>query len=210
MDDGVLLIGGGLDSVTVLVELCQRGYRPDLLHVDYGQKAAVKESQAIRYFANKYHVELHQMSIELSGIAEADILIGTPIGRMPTDNKLEGRNIILIGLAATLACTLGRRSVYVGYHKEPKEAPFPDATGATLTAMGEVLQTAYGTRLELSAPLWDKSRTEILRHARSIDKEIETKAWTCYENGGQDGVECGKCTHCIQKKQMQEELACVA
>lgn len=204
--DGVLLIGGGIDSTTLMVHLVREGKKVHVLHVDYGQKAIGGEYDAIYYFTEKYKVPFHKTLCRLDDIAQAAILKNSPMGLKHVDNRLEGRNVILVGLAATLAHSLGSACVWTGFHKEPEDRPFPDATIEARDAMRLVLATAYGTPMRLQAPFWNKTRLEIFKYARELDPEIETRSYTCYEVP-LVGRECGKCTHCQQKAEMQKELA---
>lgn len=205
MSAGVILMGGGIDSTSLLVWL--RHSSPALslsaFHVNYGQKAFWSESRAVDYFCKKYEVPVREMEVDLRSIASSSILKGHSTGVKQEDNKLEGRNIILIALAATWASKIGAEKVFVGFHKEPDNAPFPDATLQTYANMYIVLRTAYRPELFLEAPFTKKTRLEVFKAGLLLDEEIETKSFTCYEEGE---VECGVCTHCVTKAVMLKQL----
>lgn len=205
----VVLMGGGIDSTTLLVWLKKNKPAIELtaFHVDYGQKAYESESGSVDYFCNKYDVPLEFMDCDLRFVANSAILRGTLLGKTQTENKLEGRNVILISLAATFARTIGADSIYLGFHKEPKEAPFPDATMHTVELMRDVLAYSYGQPpIAVVAPFSDLSRLEVFKKGLELDPEIETETFTCYED---EGEECGVCVHCQTKKEMLEQLKCV-
>src|SRR6266704_5001545 len=202
---GVILLGGGIDSTSLLVWL--RKLSPELplngFHVDYGQKAFAAEEKSNEYFCKKYAVLLKSTQMFLQNIAEASILRGALIGKTQQENKLEGRNIILIALAATYASTIGADKVFVGFHKEAEDAPFPDATWNTYECMGRVLTTSYRPKIFLEAPFRHYSRLEVFKNGLTLDEEIATKTFTCYEGGEK---ECGVCVHCKNKTKMMEQI----
>jgi 7-cyano-7-deazaguanine synthase len=202
---GVILLSGGIDSTSLLVWLLRR--HPDdiltALHIDYGQKAFDSEARANEYFCGKYGVPLKTIATDLRNIAFSNILQGSEVATKQEQNRLEGRNIILISLAATWASTTRATDIFIGYHKEPPNAPFPDATLAAYQNMDIVLRTAYRPELHLLAPFAKLSRLEVFKTGLYRDNEIGTKTFTCYEGGVE---ECGECIHCSTKKQMLVEL----
>lgn len=202
---GVILLGGGIDSTSLLVWL--RKTSPELalsaLHVNYGQKAFDSECHANYYFCTKYDVSLKHTRVQLGDIASSSILLGADMGREQIENRLEGRNITLISLAATYASTIGADRVFVGFHKEPTEAPFPDATFTAYANMYIVLRTAYKPALFLEAPFIKKTRLEVFETGLLLDYEIATKTFTCYEGGIE---ECGVCVHCQTKAAMVAKI----
>lgn len=206
---GILLTGGGVDSTALLVWL--RKLKPEerltALHVDYGQKAVLGEKNSVSYFCKKYEVPVTYATISLELLAKAAILRGEKIGALEAQNCLDGRNVVLMGMAAIYAATLQVGTVYVGFHREPEDGNFPDATEQALSAMQEVIEKAYVWRVRLEAPLQRFSRLEILRVGIAMDAEIADKSFTCYEAGEK---ECGKCVHCQKKAWMLGRLACAA
>lgn len=198
----VMLTGGGIDS-SVLLVWAKKQYDVHLLHVDYGQKALAGERASVEYFAKKYDVPIKTLNIELNRIASASIMRGKALGSMQVENKLEGRNVILLGLAATYAATIDAQQIQVGYHAEPENAPFPDATLETLKAMEAVIKVAYDSYIEISAPFGGFTRDEIFKLGLELDPETITKSFTCYEGGRK---ECGMCVHCKTKKEILARL----
>lgn len=196
---GVLLAGGGLDSTALLCWLANERKDIEVMHVDYGQKAWYAERTAVEYFAGKYDFLVKSVKCDLTQVGSAAILRDQPMATEHTANKLEGRNTILIGLALTYAASRGMDTVYVGFHKEPEDAPFPDAAEGFLYLMCEVANIGYRPRMAVVAPFLHKTRLEVFKLGKTLDDEFVTRSRTCYE--GRVG-ECGQCTHCQQKKEM--------
>lgn len=197
--DGVLLAGGGLDSTALLCWLASQRKDIEVMHVDYGQKAWYAELLAVQHFADKYDFLVKQVKCDLTQVGSSAILRDQPMATAHTDNKLEGRNVILIGLALTYAASRGMDTVFVGFHSEPEAAPFPDATKKFLDYMDTVAQFGYSPPMQLLAPFFGHTRLEIFKLGKTLDDEFEKRSRTCYE--GRIG-ECGQCTHCLQKKEM--------
>lgn len=205
MKPGVLLAGGGLDSTALLIWLAKQNVKIEAMHVDYGQKAWYSEHLAVEYFAEKYKLgRVKYVKCDLSQIGMASILRGSEMGAKATDNRLEGRNIVLMAMAATYAMTRGVDRVYVGFHKEPNEQPFPDATVSALEAMNVVGGYGYSTPIYFEAPFYQKTRLEIFQSGKYLDEDFVARSYTCYEGRIN---ECGKCVHCLQKQEMMRLCA---
>lgn len=197
---GVILLGGGLDSTALLLHLVKEKKQTVTgFFVLYGQLADKLELKAINYWCDKLEVPVKVFNLPLGTIADSAILRN---GK-PGTNKLEGRNVILTMAAATYAATIGAEELYLGYHKEPENAPFPDATEEAAKAMQTVLDVAYKHRIRLLAPFKHLSRTEIFRMGFALDEGIIDHTHTCY-NAVEGG--CGNCVHCRQRMTMINNL----
>lgn len=194
----LILLGGGLDSITLLLWLKAHGRDVRGIFFSYGQIATTEEYRAIVHFCTKLKVGFQYFEVPLYKIAHSAILDRTEKG-----NKLEGRNAVFVMLAATYAATIGCDEIHIGFHREPLNAPFPDATVHALQAMNGVLEAAYNSSLTLCAPFAHKSRSDILRIGYELDPEILTKSHTCYLDvrGG-----CGECVHCKQREVLIQNL----
>ena len=200
MEPTLLLMSGGLDSTSLMLHLLHRKESLVLFHVDYGQKAFIAEMTSVSYFAKKYKIPVKWASVDVSQLGvHASVLKNTPVGKKQEENKLDGRNILLVAMAAMFASASGIRKIVVGFHKEPSTAPFPDATFETWQALGNVLETAFRPAIEIEAPFWSCSRLEILKFGINLDGELVKKTFTCYESGPD---ECGVCVHCLAKRDM--------
>jgi len=205
----LILLGGGLDSITLMVKLRKDFPQSPLtaLHVDYGQKAIDGERVACRYFCKKYSVELFEGSMDLSLFSGAAILQHTPMGSTRKSNCLEMRNVALVSYASVLVASYDGVGglIYLGFHKE-LDNTFMDATTDWLDPMSKALHLASMVTVGIRTPFDNMTREDIILVAKETDSEILTKSYTCYEAPDEQGRECGKCIHCIKKKQMLEGL----
>jgi 7-cyano-7-deazaguanine synthase in queuosine biosynthesis len=202
------LFGGGLDSVALFYFLLSQSSNFKILHVDYGQKAVIGEKQSTKYFSTKYGIEPLWITISnLEGyITGTSILKGGPesLGNskgMTEMNRLENRNSVLLSIAVMLVASNGGGRIFVAFHREPEDAPFPDATKGFLTTFKHSVSTSTRARIEVRAPFQETNwtRDRIFDYGyRKGGKEFLDMSFTCYESVTTE--ECGVCAHCILKK----------
>ena len=196
----IVLYGGGLDSTVLALSLAAT-YSPgeiELLHIDYGQKAAPGERAAQSRMADRgFPVSCLSLDIDYSAAS-----IMTPgIANERASNVLELRNPLLVAFAASYAASIAERSMlYLGFHREDDNV-FPDAHADWLRDMQSVLQQASHRSVLLMAPFCDLSRKDIFANGLQIEPALASLAYTCYE-----AEACGLCTHCRELELMQREL----
>src|SRR3954469_1749497 len=91
-----LLLSGGMDSYALAFL-----NKPDIaLNINYGQKSAIAELQASKLLAERLHIPLLELSIDLSSIGSGDLTDNAPIHHAPASDWWPFRNQALITLAA--------------------------------------------------------------------------------------------------------------
>jgi 7-cyano-7-deazaguanine synthase in queuosine biosynthesis len=168
------------------------------LHVNYGQVAFHLERKACEFFCGKYDVEYRSMTMDLRVASPRASIVGGDGGDM-----MDGRNVVLISVAAMWAAARGASEIYVGFHKEPANHPFPDATEVALDVLQLMLDNVYQASLYLEAPFKNDERIDIVSRAAAKEPRFFSHTHTCYKNveGG-----CGQCAHCKQKMAYEKEL----
>jgi len=206
----IQLSGGGLDSTALFFYLIEHKINFQVLHFDYGQKAFLGERASVNYFCKKYQIKrLKNDSFFDFSQTKNVLLFNTPptVGNSPesiSKNKLECRNLVLISMTCSLVASMGGGQVYIGYHKEPENAPFPDATKEFFLKFKELLPYSSYEKVELIAPFQEQdfTRYQIFEYGLKKDPEFMQKTFTCYESTNHN--KCGLCAHCLLEKDMSK------
>ena len=179
----LLLLSGGLDSVTLLHQLRAEGHSVHCLLFHYGQRHAEHELGWA-----KYHCRILGVNYTVKTL---DALDGSRLTGDGDSWVVPARNLIFAAHAANLAVARGADSIIVGCNAAD-EAGFPDCRQAFLQLLNTLL-TTMELPVEVCAPFLHKQKWEIAAMAREMGVKLET-IWTCYqptENGP-----CGECPAC--------------
>lgn len=213
-----VLYGGGLDSTALVLYLIRLGLLPKLIWVDYEQANAEAECQHLEYMVETFGLDYEILMGDFS-FSQSPLLTPhtTPInpkgGANPAETisyELPIRNLVLTMQAASYMLTkpFEYNALYLGYHKEPADRPFPDATPDWFTHVEKAIGSATHCKdFQLYAPFSNLSRQEIFNIGMDSDPHAMMKAPTCYHpthhpNGFVEWRECGECPHCKQKAAM--------
>lgn len=198
MPQALMLLSGGLDSVTALAwALNERLEVLGALSFDYGQRHA-REVEAASAVASHYGVP-HQ-TVTLAPIRGSRLTDqgGIPQGRdlgaltetvAPT--YVPNRNLILISYAAAHAL-LGPVTHLVGGWNASDALNYPDCREPFLAAAEQTLRLATEREFTIARPLIADDKAAIVRRALSLRAPIHL-TWTCYLGGEQA---CGMCDAC--------------
>jgi len=160
-----LLYSGGLDSCVLLSLALRLKYQPFCILVDYGQVHKAELSYAER-LCSELKVPYEKVKVVL------------PVSSKLTDGeqKYEGvsewyvpsRNLIFIGLAASLAEDRGIHTIWYGPNYEDRENEFPDCVQEWVFRANQLLEVNGSTPLRLEAPLLGMSKPFIKRLASDL------------------------------------------
>lgn len=159
--DLVLLLSGGLDSALLLKIARTHGYHPIALLIDYGQKHRRELETAIT-FAEQHDVPWRRATINLPEVSSG--LTGSLVGGQYAgvhEAHVPGRNTFFVGIAASLAESLGIRKIWYGANGEDRINLFPDCYQEWIVAMNKALAISGSFPIELEAPLLGMRKTTI-------------------------------------------------
>lgn len=189
----ILLLSGGVDSVTLGHELKRDNCLVHALSFDYGQ-THIKELRWSRYHAQRLGfkqtiVELHKIQglFRKSALTDGDGGVIVP-----------NRNSVFVHIAASIAVTAGAESVIIGCNKDDA-TEFPDCRWDWLEAINATLK-ASETEVEVCAPYIGLTKWQIIHRAKQLGVDI-AKTWSCYKDGEKP---CGRCLAC---RKMREACA---
>lgn len=180
----LVLLSGGLDSVTAAKMLLDRGELAACLIVDYGQPHARWEiPRAVDWCARHGVKALHVQA----PMIDADAMrIGSGAAG---PRVVPGRNLALIALGVSAALSVGADTVIVGCNADDAQ-DYPDCRASFLTAANATARI-YGVSVE--APLLCYSKRQVVSEALRIGVVLDD-TWSCYEPVGP--APCGTCNAC--------------
>ena len=200
----VVLLSGGLDSVTALAIARECGYEPCALTFRYGQRHAV-EIEAAQRIVEAMHVHDHKIvNIDLTMFGGSALTDDIPV---PKNQESEGipityvpaRNTVFLSFALAYAEVLGAYDIVVGVNAIDYSG-YPDCRPAYIEAFEKMANLATRSTVEgknkltIHAPLIELSKAEIIREGMrlGIDYSLTT---SCYDPDAQ-GRACGECDAC--------------
>jgi 7-cyano-7-deazaguanine synthase in queuosine biosynthesis len=219
------LFSGGVDSVLAVLKVAtqERDITVVPLFFDYGQKAAVKEEEAVgrlipllRDFGKQRNVVIKDYrKYELGGTdlfkwSESSILQGREdVG----DVNLENRNMILISIAVSIIMSDRKREktdsekqgLIVGFKNE-----YYDTTRGFALGLNQVLGQK-DISVEIVTPLveddnvvgWHSLAKQI--HSIKGAEVLLPNTWSCYYPTS-EGSPCTRCHPCISRGKLSKEV----
>lgn len=203
----VVVVSGGLDSVTLAHLLHSEGYDLHLLAVDYGQRH-IREIDHARRCSERLGTSFDVADISgvgrlLGGSALTDE-VEVPHGHYAAENMavtvVPNRNAIMLsiayGVAVAREAALVATAVHAGDHYV-----YPDCRPRFIEAFDEMQRQAvegFGDEsLHLHAPFIGMTKARIVAVGARLEVPYED-TWSCYEGGG---LHCGLCGTCTERKE---------
>lgn len=202
MKDSLIVLSGGMDSVTLLHD------RKDEIALavtfDYGSNHAVREIEMAALNCRELGIE--HIIIPLSFMRDyfkSSLLSGAeaiPEGHYADENMLSTvvpfRNGIMLSIAAGLAESRGLSRVMIANHSGD-HAIYPDCRAQFIEAMSEAIRLGTYAGLEISAPYTHISKTDIAVIGKRLGVDY-ARTYSCYKGGEKH---CGKCGTCIERRE---------
>ena len=208
MEKVVVIVSGGLDSVTLLHRFVKKGYDCYPITFSYGQKHVKEIEYAKRNIVklglqNHKIVDVTALSDTLSSalIQEANTIPDTSQEEQRTPEVLKKtvvpfRNGIFLSIAIGYANSLGIKTIAYGAHKNDY-ATYPDCRPAFVYAMElAARQGLEDYDFQLLAPFVSMTKAQIVREGQTYGVDFSL-TWSCYR--GQE-KQCGNCPSCVERK----------
>lgn len=199
----VVLLSGGLDSVTCLALAQARGYRCHALSFDYGQRHR-SELQAAERIARERGVAAWQVvRVDMRGIGGSALTdpslavpeeesSGIPVTYVPA------RNTVFLSYALAWAEVLEAETIFIGVNALDYSG-YPDCRPAFIEAFQRMANLATragveGRVLKVEAPLIDMDKATIIRTGHALGVDF-AQTVSCYQADA-EGRACGRCDSC--------------
>lgn len=203
----VILLSGGLDSITVLALAKQQGFKCYALSFDYGQRHNAELKAAARIAAD-YGVEEHKViniglsSIGGSALTDEHIAVpdtaqeGIPVTYVPA------RNTIFLSFALGWAEVLNAHDIFIGVNAVDYSG-YPDCRPEFIKAFQHLANLATkagveGEHFTIHTPLISLSKAEIIKLGTELGVDYN-RTVSCY-SADEQGRACGVCDACRLRK----------
>ncbi|MGA0047577.1 MAG: 7-cyano-7-deazaguanine synthase QueC [Methylophilaceae bacterium] len=199
----IILLSGGLDSLTTLAIAKQQGFKCYALHVIYGQRHA-SETHAAKKIADFHQVEsFRQINIDMSWLKSSALTNHSlTIPEQRTDGipvtYVPARNTIMMSLAVAWAETVEANDIFLGvnavdYSGYPDCRPEYIKAYETMVNLG-IKSAVEGEPFHIHTPLIQLSKEDIILKGLMLGVDYSMSV-SCYQADA-DGRACGKCDSC--------------
>ncbi len=211
----VVLLSGGLDSVTCLAVAKQENFELHTLSFDYGQRHKIELECAKRSAeaAGVKHFHLLKFDLRMWGASaltsdQLDVPDYNPGATSIPVTYVPARNLIFLSFAAALAEGLGARDIFIGVNSLDYSG-YPDCRPAFIDAFRNCARLGTkavdeGWEYSIHAPLQHLRKTEIIRLGLSLGVDYSL-THSCY-NPDSSGRPCGRCDSCGLRRDAFREL----
>jgi 7-cyano-7-deazaguanine synthase len=202
-DSAVVLLSGGLDSITALAMAKQQGFDCYALSFDYGQRHNA-ELHAAQQIAQHLQVKQHRIlplglgAIGGSALTDANIEVpqspqqGIPVTYVPA------RNTVFLAFALGWAEVLSAKHIYIGVNAVDYSG-YPDCRPEFIAAFQTLANLATkvgveGQTIRIHTPLIDLSKAQIIQAGLALGVDYSMTV-SCYA-ADEQGRACGACDAC--------------
>lgn len=206
MKDSVIIISGGMDSVTMLYD------HQDIIALgisfDYGSNHNAQEIPLAKMHCERLSIPHITIPLEfMHRYFKSSLLKGAdaiPEGHYSSENMASTvvpfRNGIMLSIACGIAESRGLRKVMIANHGGDHTI-YPDCRPAFIASMSQAMKNGTDTNVAIYAPYTNLSKSDIARKGKSLHIDYG-ETWSCYKGGEKH---CGKCATCIERKEALSE-----
>lgn len=216
MKKALVIFSGGMDSATLLWDLCvNEKISVVAVSFNYGQRHRVELDYAKRFIERirtellvqerpdteiAHHIiDLTSITPFLKGSALTDPSVEVPHGHYAAESMkatvVPNRNMIMLSVAAGIAISEKIEGLYYAAHAGDHDI-YPDCRKEFADKLGEAIAMADWHRVELRRPFVTISKTDVCAMGGAIGVPYEL-TWSCYE--GQGTFHCGQCGTCVER-----------
>jgi len=202
MKDSIIIVSGGMDSVTLLYD--QKERIALAVSFDYGSNHNAREIPFARWHCEKLGIRHITIPLDfMPKYFKSSLLEGAeaiPEGHYADENMkstvVPFRNGIMLAIAAGIAESTGMKYVMMANHGGD-HAIYPDCRPEFVQAMSEATRTGTYPGIQILAPFTNITKSDIARKGKQLGIDY-ARTWSCYKGGEHH---CGKCGTCVERKE---------
>ncbi len=200
----LVLLSGGMDSVTALYWAAQEHEVVGCVSFDYGSKHNHKEIPMAAWHAEKLGVKHDVITLDFVNQLFASDLLQSG-GDIPEGHYAEQsmkstvvpfRNGIMLAIACGLGESRDAEALVIAAHSGD-HAIYPDCREPFMEAMAAAMKNGPYVGMELLRPFIDCDKTEIVRRGEALNVNY-AMTYSCYKGGD---IHCGKCGTCVERRE---------
>jgi len=200
----VVLLSGGMDSVTALYDARQDHQIAGAVSFHYGSKHNDREISFAAHHAAKLGVPHRVIPLAFIGdLFKSDLLQSG--GEIPKGHYEEQtmkktvvpfRNGIMLAIAAGYAESVEARGLIIAAHAGD-HAIYPDCREDFLKSMGSAIRLGTYAQVELLRPFIAQTKAQIAARGAELGVDY-SRTWSCYLGGD---IHCGECGTCVERRE---------
>ena len=205
----VVVLSGGMDSVTTLALANNQEYDCYSLTFNYGQKS-ISEVDAAIYYSKKYKCIEHKIfninfsEFSSSALTNNNIAINTNKSSQENipNTYVPMRNIIFLSIACSWAESIDVNNIFIGANAIDYSG-YPDCRENFLESYEKMINLgsktgADGGKFNIFRPLINMKKIDIIKLGHTFDLDY-SRTVSCYQ-ATKDGKACGVCESCLFRK----------
>lgn len=202
MKDSVIIVSGGMDSITLLYD--KKEEIALAVTFDYGSNHNAKEIAWAKVHCERLKIKHIVIKLDfMHKYFTSSLLEGAeaiPEGHYADENMkstvVPFRNGIMLSIAAGIAESNGLKKVLIANHGGDHTI-YPDCRPAFIKAMNEATENGTYVNVSICAPYTNITKADIARIGKRLGIDY-SETWSCYKGGEKH---CGKCGTCIERKE---------
>ena len=206
MKDSVIIVSGGMDSITLLYD--KKDEIALGISFDYGSNHNAKEIPFAEMHCKRLGIKHITINLDfMHQYFKSSLLQGTeaiPEGHYADENMkstvVPFRNGIMLSIAIGIAESNHLKKVLIANHGGDHTI-YPDCRPQFIQAIDAAANAGTFVNVRVEAPYTNITKGDIARIGKRLGLDY-TETWSCYKGGEKH---CGKCGTCIERKEALQE-----
>lgn len=206
MKDSVIIVSGGMDSITLLYD--KKDEIALGISFDYGSNHNAKEIPFAEMHCKRLGIKHITINLDfMHQYFKSSLLQGAeaiPEGHYADENMkstvVPFRNGIMLSIAIGIAESNHLKKVLIANHGGDHTI-YPDCRPQFIQAIDAAANAGTFVNVRVEAPYTNIMKGDIARIGKRLGLDY-TETWSCYKGGEKH---CGKCGTCIERKEALQE-----
>lgn len=202
MKDSVIVVSGGMDSITLLYD--KKEEIALAVTFDYGSKHNAREIAWAKVHCGRLGIRHIVIKLDfMQKYFTSSLLEGgdeIPEGHYADENMkstvVPFRNGIMLSVAAGIAESNGLKKILIANHGGDHTI-YPDCRPEFIEAMDRAIANGTYEDVRIDAPYTNITKADIAKIGKRLGIDY-SETWSCYKGGERH---CGKCGTCIERKE---------